>query len=583
MEQNSTLSRIFKEMASITEFLEGSQSFRASAYQNGADALSDMDEDIGDLAEKKDLTKIEGVGKSIASKIKEYLRTGQIKKLDELRGKVPEDLVALMAVKGLGPKTLRKFYDELGVIDRKGLENALEDGRIEALEGFGAKKAEKIRRGLQMHDEVKERVLLIHARELGDKVLRGMKELSGIGRIDLAGSLRRQKSTIGDIDVLVAAAEKDRPGIHETFVNMDGVKEVIAHGTTKSSIMLEEHDRQVDLRTVSEEEWGAALHYFTGSQAHNVHMRSMGLEKGWKVSEYGVFDQNSGTRIAGESEEELYGAFDMQWIPPELREDRGEIEAAREGSIPELLVSNDIKGDLHMHSDFSDGRHSLEEIAKHILEEREDAYFAITDHSKAVGVAGGMDDEGFLEQMKAVDALKERYGADRIFQGAEVDILSEGKLDLADNTLEKMDWVVASIHSGMDSENTERLIKACENPYVNAIGHPTGRLIGSRSAYELDIDAVMKTAKATGTALEINAQAQRMDLDDQLARKAQEMGIWLVIDTDMHRLRHLDQRSSGAAVARRAWCRSEDVLNAQPAATIQGMVRKKRESSLLNV
>ncbi len=580
MAQNRELSEIFNEMASITEFLEGSQSFRASAYQNGADALKELDTDIEELAKEQDLTKIEGIGKSIASKIEEYLETGHIKKLDELRGKVPEELVKMMAVKGLGPKTLRKFYDELGIRDRKGLEQALNDGSIEGLEGFGAKKVEKIRRGLQMHDEVKERVLLIQAEEVGNKVLERMKDLPRILRMELAGSLRRRKSTVGDIDLLIAAAEEDRPGIHEAFVNMEHAKEVIAHGTSKSSILLKEHDRQIDLRTVDEEEWGAALHYFTGSQSHNIRMRSLAHEKGWKVSEYGVFDQGTGERIAGKSEEEIYGAFDLQWIPPELREDRGEIEAAREGRVPKLLETNDIQGDLHMHSDFSDGRHSLEEIAKHILEERGDAYLAITDHSKAVGVAGGMDDEGFLEQKKAIETLKERYGEDRIFQGAEVDIRSGGALDLSDHTLEKMDWVVASIHSGMDSDNTERLIKACENPYVNAIGHPTGRLIGSRSAYELDIDAVMKTAQATGTALEINAQAQRMDLDDELAMKAREMGIWLVIDTDMHRLHHLDQRSFGVSVARRAWCTAPDILNARSADRIREVVHRKRENSL---
>lgn len=580
MEKNRKLSRIFKEMAELTRFLEGSDSFRASAYENAREALSDLDRDVEELVREKQHTKIEGIGKSIAAKIEEYLKNGNIAKLEELREKVPEELIPLMKVKGLGPKTLRKFHDELGIIDRKGLENALDDGSIEGLEGFGAKKVDKIRRGLEMHDQVKERVLLPDALELGEKLLEQMRILEGVQRIELAGSLRRQKSTVGDVDILIAAEEKDHPTLHQAFVELEEVEEVVAQGSSKSSIQVKDLDRQIDLRTVTPDQWGAALHYFTGSQAHNVKMRSIANQKGWKVSEYGVFDETSGERVAGESEEGIYQAFEMDWIPPELREDRGETEAALEGALPELIELEDLKGDLHMHSNYSDGRHSLEDIAHHILEERGNAYFAITDHSKAVGVAGGMDDDGFLEQMKAVEKLKKEYGEERILMGAEVDILADGRLDLSDSTLAEMDWVVASIHSGMDGENTERSVKACENPFVNAIGHPTGRLIGSRSAYELDFERVLDAAASTGTALEINAQPQRMDLDDTLALKAKQRGIPLVIDTDMHRLQHLDHAKNGIAVARRAWCSKADVLNAQGPEKIREWVNAKRAGSL---
>lgn len=580
MEKNQHLSRIFEEMAELTRFLEGSDSFRASAYQNAKEALNDLERDLGEFQNEKELTRIEGIGKSIAAKISEYLETGGIKKLDELRNKVPEDLIPLMKVKGLGPKTLRKFYDDLGIVDRQGLEKALNDGSVEALEGFGAKRAEKILRGLEMHDQVKERILLPDALRLGERLLERMRGLNGVERIELAGSLRRRKSTVGDIDILIAAEEKEHSELHRSFVGLDEVEETIAHGESKSSIQVKELDRQIDLRTVTPDQWGAALHYFTGSQAHNVRMRSIAGQNGWKVNEYGVFDETSGERIAGESEEELYRAFNMDWIPPELREDRGEMEAALEGTLPELIELEDLKGDLHMHSNYSDGRHSLEEIAHHILEERGDAYFAITDHSKAVGVAGGMDDDGFLEQMKAVEKLKKEYGDERILMGAEVDILADGRLDLADSTLEGMDWVVASVHTGMDRDNTERIIKACESPFVNAIGHPTGRLLGSRQAYELDFEKVLEAAASTGTALEINAQPQRMDLDDELALKAKRRGIPLVIDTDMHRLTHLEHAMNGIAVARRAWCTKADILNALNPEQIRELVQAKRTGSL---
>lgn len=576
MEKNRKLSRIFKEMAELTRFLEGSDSFRASAYENAADALNDLDRDVQEL-QGKELTKIEGIGKSIAAKIEEYFKSGGIRKLDELKGKVPEGLIPLMKVKGLGPKTLRKFHDQLGIVDREGLEKSLKDGAVEALEGFGAKRVEKIQRGLEMHDEAKERILLQDALELGERIVKELQDAEGVHRIELAGSLRRRESTVGDIDVLVAAEGSDHAAIHDRFIALEGLEEVVAHGDSKSSIMLKELDRQVDLRTVLPDQWGAALHYFTGSQSHNVRMRSIANEKGWKLSEYGLFHQKSEERIAGSSEEELFEAFGMDWIPPEMRKDRGETEAAAARKLPELVEKKTIQGELHLHSDHSDGRHSMEEIAHNLLEEAGYSYFAVTDHSKAVGVAGGMDDEGFLKQIEEAKSLKEQFGEDRILIGAEVDILRNGDLDLSDRTLAELDWVVASIHSGMDRDNTERVLKAIENPYVNLIGHPTGRLLGSRSPYPIDMDRVIDKAAKTCTALEINAQPLRMDLEDEWAFKAREKGVPLAINTDMHRFQHLEHLRFGIAVARRAWCSKEDLLNTQGPDRIREHVEKKRE------
>ncbi|SNZ07768.1 DNA polymerase (family 10) [Persephonella hydrogeniphila] len=575
---NKDLANIFKKMAAIYEFLD--DRFRAMAYQRAAHIIEDLPDDVRNYIVTGKLYTIRGIGPSIASKIEEYVQTGKIQKYEELKKKVPEDFIELIDLPGFGPKTLKRIYEELGISTKEELIKALKDGRIERLEGFGPKKVENMLKGLQMYEISKRRILLWEAlqisRYLVDKLKKALKE---IHKIEVVGSTRRRKETIGDLDILVTADDENRLKIMDFFTSLEEVSEVLVKGPKKSSVIMkfEGKERQVDLRIFKDEEWGAALQYFTGSKQHNIHLREIAKEKGLKINEYGVFKVDTEEKIAGETEESVYKAVGMEWIPPELREDRGEIEAAMEHKLPKLVELRDIKGDLHVHSTWSDGVVSIKDIVEFVRNKYKYEYIVITDHSKSQRVAHGLDEERLLEEIKEIELINKMAGLDFVKKGIEVDILLDGSLDLSDEVLSKLDWVVASVHSHFSRDNTDRIIKAMESPYVNAIGHPTGRLIGLRDPYPVDMDAVIKAAKETGTALEINAQPRRMDIDEIWVRKAVEEGVKLVISTDSHNLGNFAYMEIGVAIARRGWAEKKDILNTKSWEEIKKFVNAKRK------
>ena len=559
--RNKKLANIFVEMSTIYEFLGIENRFRVMAYRKASYELENMTEDISEHLPVKNLVKLRGIGISIAQKIEEFLDTGKIETYEQLKKKVPHDFIDLLKIKGLGPETLKRLHRELNINTKSELLKALKDGRVEGLEGFKQKKVTNILNGLQQQEELDGRIVLWEAWELADLVLDHMNKLSEVKKIAVAGSIRRCQETIGDLDLLIMAAEKHRKKILQHFLEWTPVIQVIARGSKKASVIIENYHRQVDLRIFRPKEWGSGLLYFTGNKEHNIHLRKVAIEEGWKINEYGVFDVESGERLAGSTEHEIYQALGMQWIPPEMRVDRGEISLAEQNKIPELVTLSDIKGDLQLHSTWSDGDQSIEELGYFVQENYPYEYIVLTDHSKTSRIAGGLHEEQFLAQIDQIKRVNQKLGADFIKTGAEVDILADGSLDLHDDLLAQLDWVVASIHSQFNRDNTQRLIAACRHPFVSVIGHPTGRLIGKRNPYRLDIDQVIEAAVATGTALEINAQPLRMDLNDQLAHIARKKGAKLVISTDSHYPGNFDFMKLGVALARRAWCTKDNILN----------------------
>jgi DNA polymerase (family X) len=578
---NIQLSRIFKDMSSIYEYLGGDQRFRSLAYQKVARVLYNLPEDISFYIKNNTLDDIPGVGESIAEKIKEYVATGSIKKYEELKDQVPHEILDMTEIKGFGPASLKAMHEKLHLNTREEIISALKDGSISKIKGFGKKKVENMIRGLKLHKTIEDRMLLWNALELGNKIVAGLKQVKEVLNIELAGSLRRKKETIGDIDILVSCKMNDRKKIITAFTMADYVKTILLKGNEKASILLKEHDRQVDLRIVNDNEWGAALLYFTGSKEHNVHLRTIAKERGYKINEYGVFRIKDNVHIAGKAEEEIYNLFGYQWIPPELREDKGELALAAKRKIPKLIELKDIKGDLQMHSDWSDGMFSVDKLAAYVQQHFNYEYIAITDHSKSERIAGGMNENRFLEQMKIIRDINSQLGKEFVKSGAEVDILNDGSLDLSNDLLDQLDWVCASIHSGFNKDNTERLISACENPFVYCIGHPTGRLIGKREPYNADWAKVFNKAAETGTAMEINAQPDRMDLRDELAKMAVEAGVKLVISTDSHTNYDFSLMQLGIFIAKRAGCTIENILNAKSWEEINQFKRQKKERMLV--
>lgn len=564
-------------MGSIYNYLGADERFRALAYSKAANVIEGLDKDIRECIKKEELEEIPGIGEGIAGKIREYIRTGKIRKYEELKRKVPHELLELMNISGFGPKSLKKIHDELKINTKEKLIEAIENGSIMKLSGFGTKKVENMKRGLKLHKQSEERITLWRAMEIWNSICEKLKRIKEVIQMEVAGSIRRRKETIGDIDILISCKSKDRKKIVDEFISLKGVKTLLARGLTRASIVLEDANRQVDLRLVNEEEWGAAMLYFTGSKEHNIVLRTLAKKKGYKINEYGVFRLKYNKRIAGKSELEIYKLFGFSYIPPEMRECKGELELAARNEIPELITLDNIKGDMQMHSDWSDGSMNIEELAKFVLKNYRYDYIVLTDHSKSERIAGGMNENEFLKQIKKIDSINQKLGVEFIKKGVEVDILSDGKLDLDDKLLSQMDWVCASIHSGFKSDNTDRLINACNNPFVNCIGHPMGRLIGKREAYPVDWERVFKIASATGTVLEINAQPERMDLNDELARQARDAGVMLSISTDAHAAPQFGFMALGVFVARRAWCTAKDVLNTRSWKEIETMVKAKRK------
>jgi len=559
--QNRAIAAMFNDIGDMLEIKEESP-FRITAYRRAARALEDIGEDVAAIAGRGELLKIPGVGKGTAEKIQEFLQTGTCKYYEELRGSLPAGITTLMSVPEVGPKTAMMLNEKLRITTIEELEKAAKDGLVRKLPRMGAKTEENILKGIALIRRTKERQpigrVLPQAQEILD-TLRGLKDVKEIA---LAGSLRRMKETIGDVDIVVTSAKADR--VMDTFTTMPRVKQVLAKGPTRSSVILDS-GVQADVRVVEPESFGAALQYFTGSKDHNVKVRERAVRKGLKINEYGVFRVKDERRVAGKTEEDVYEAVGLPWIPPEVREDQGEIELADRGKLPNLISLKDIHGDLQMHTRWSDGSENVEEMAR-AAKEHGYEYIAITDHSQSLKFVGGVTIDELRENAKTCKKVSDKVGI-AVLLGTECDILPDGRLDYPDEVLKELAVVVCSVHSrfGMSREEmTARIIKAMDNPYVDIIGHPTGRVLGQRDPYEVDMDRLVEAAKRTNTALEINASPDRLDLSDAHARMARERGVRLVISTDAHSRYELRFMEYGIAVARRAWVEPKDVLNTLP-------------------
>ncbi|MEM7827941.1 MAG: DNA polymerase/3'-5' exonuclease PolX [Candidatus Aenigmatarchaeota archaeon] len=559
--KNLEIARIFNDVADLLE-IKDENPFRIRAYRKAAQNIESLTESIEDIAKRGELTKIPGIGKDLAQKIVEIIEKGTFEDYEKLKREIPRGLVQMLSIPSLGPKTAKLIYESLGIKTIEELEEAAKNHRLCKLPGIREKTEDNIRKGIELYKKGRERMPLGKVLPIAREFEKALLSLKEVKRLNIAGSLRRMKETIKDVDILIISY--DPKEIMEFFVSLPYVSDVLAKGSTKSSILT--HDGlQVDLRVVEPESFGAALQYFTGSKNHNIHLRQIADKLGLKISEYGVFDEKTGKKIAGKEEEDVYRTLGLEWIPPELREDMGEIEAAAEGKLPDLVELSDIRGDLHVHSKWSDGAHDIEEIARY-AEKKGYEYVAITDHTKSLGIARGMGSEEVLEQIKEIDRIN-RKSKVRILKGIEVDILGDGGLDLPDEVLKRLDIVIASIHYGFKAGKdvlTKRILNAMSNPYVNIIAHPTGRLIGEREAYEVDFDIIMNEARKRNVCLEINAYPLRMDLNDILSKKAKELGVKLCINTDAHTLSQMELMEFGLAMARRGWLTKDDVINTLP-------------------
>jgi DNA polymerase (family 10) len=547
---------IFSGMADILELL-GENPFRVRAYRRAARTIEGQPKDVEHMSDD-DVRKLPGIGTDLAAKIDEIRRTGHLAAYEELKRRVPEGLTVLLSIPGLGPKTAKLLHDNLHVADIDELERLAHSHRLAGLPGIKEKTEQNILKGIQSLRRHSERTPLGVALPLAEELLLSLKGKAPVRDLEVAGSIRRRRETVRDIDILCTS--KNPKAVMDVFLSLPQVSDVMAQGPTKSSVRLT-GGIQVDLRVVEEAAFGSALAYFTGSKAHNVRLREMAVKAGLKISEYGVYRGKK--RLGGRRERDIYDALGLPLVPPELREDRGEIEAARDGRLPRLLELGDMRGDLHVHTSRSDGRHTPGELAA-AARERGYSYLAITDHSKGLGIAGGLSEGEIMEEMREIDALNKKLRGFRLLKGVEVDIRSDLSLDLPDELLERLDIVVASIHSGFRQSGdklTSRLTAAMSHPSVHVIAHPTGRILGERDAYDLNMQRVLETARDTGTALEINAYPMRLDLSDIHARAAADMGVAMVISTDTHLLDQLDYMSYGVATARRGWLEKADVLN----------------------
>jgi DNA polymerase (family 10) len=555
---NAEIAGIFNQVADLLE-IEGANQFRVRAYRNAARTIGGLPRSAADMIEEgQDLTELPGIGEDLAGKIEEIVETGSLAQLEEIKRRTPPELADLLKISGLGPKRVQALREELGIISREDLKKAARQGKIQQLYGFGEKIEQEILKDIERAKGDEERTLLMVAEQIAEPLVDYLREGGRVEDVIVAGSYRRRKETVGDLDIL-ATSEEGAKAI-ERFVEYEDVEEVISEGKTRSTVVLRS-GMQVDLRVVPRDSYGAALFYFTGSKSHNIALRNMALEQDLKINEYGVFKGKD--QIAGETEEEIYGVFDLPYIPPELRENRGELEAASKGQLPQIITLEDLRGDLQSHTKASDGNASLKEMAQ-AAQDRGYEYFAITDHSKYVAVTQGLDAEGLARQIEEIDRLNGELDGIVLLKGVEVDILEDGSLDLVDDILKKLDLTICSIHSkfGLSREKqTERIIRAMDNPYFNILAHPTGRLIGERAPYDVDMERVMEAARERGCFLEINAQPKRLDLDDVYCKMAKEMGVKASISTDAHTVNELDYLRFGVGQARRGWLEAEDVLN----------------------
>ena len=555
----SHISTIFEDVARILE-LKGDNPFKVRAYQRAARTIEGLGDELESLIKDDRLTDLDGIGNDLAEKIKEIVLSGRLRYYEELQNTIPAGLLAMMDIPGLGPKTVKLLYDQLGIDSVKKLQLAAKAGRLKALEGIKEKTEKNILKGIAIVRLGQERTPYPFIYPLAEGFLRELKSLKAVEKIELAGSIRRRKDTIKDIDIL--AVSHDAPAVTDAFTALPGVRQVLARGRTKSSVRAGEFNTQVDLRVVEKDSFGAALMYFTGSKEFNVAMRRLAIKKGYKLNEYGLFDKK-GKRLAGSREEEIFSLLGLTFIPPELREDRGEIAAATRGSLPRLIKFSDIAGDLHVHSDYSDGAVSLSGIAEIALA-RGYRYIGITDHSQSLKVAKGLDQSALLKKRDAIARLNEQHKSLRILFGTEVEIMADGSLDYCDDILKEFDLVVAAVHSSFKQSRTQmtkRVVSACRNKYVNILAHPTAKLWGTRDSVDIDMDELLRVCRDTRVAMEMNCNGQRMDLNDAGAMQAKKMAVKLAINTDSHKPADFDRMAAGVYLARRAWLHPQDVIN----------------------
>ena len=563
---NKEIAKIFYEMADYLEM--DNVAFKPFAYRKAAINLETIEEDVADIYKKggvKALKDIPGVGKNIAEHIEEYLKTGKIQYYQRFKKKIPIDLEAIISVEGVGPKRAKVLYQKLGIKNLKDLEKRAKSHKIASLFGFGKKTEKNILEGIVFLKKSKGRFLLGDILPKAEEVYEKLKNLKEVERVEIAGSLRRKKETIGDVDFL-AISQNPKP-IMDFFVKLPGVIKVWAKGTTKASIRLKD-GFDMDIRVVPKKSFGAALQYFTGSKEHNIETRKIAMDKGLKLSEYGLF---RGPRmVASQTEEDIYKALNMDWMPPELRENQGEIEASLKHKLPELINYQDIRGDLHVHSDWDGGVNSIRDLAK-AAQKMGYEYLGISDHTKFLKIEKGLDEKKIILRNKEIDKLNERFKVQglrfKVLKGCEANILNDGSIDIKDEVLAQLDYVMAGIHSNLKMprvQMTERVTRAMRNPNVDIISHPTGRLINERDEYQIDLDAIFKLAKETGTILEIDSSPKRLDLKDQNIRRAKEAGVKMIINTDTHRKDQMRFMEFGIAQARRGWAEKEDIVNYWP-------------------
>ncbi len=573
--KNQQVAKIFNELAQMLE-LKGESIFRIRAYRRAAQNIDSFAKDVADCS-LDDLVQIPGIGKDLAGKVQEFCATGRVGAHEKLLKEIPTGVLEMSRVPGLGPKTAKMFFEQAKIKGLDELEALARAGKLAGMRGIQKKTEENILKGIeQLGRGGSRRHLISRVLPLAEDIMRRLRQGAPVGRLSVAGSLRRWKETIGDADIL--ATSRDPEQVMQLFTTMPHVVRVLARGTTKSSVITD-GGIQVDLRVVEEGSFGAALQYFTGSKEHNIRLRERAIKAGLKINEYGVFELPGERKVGGEKEEDIYRALNLAWMPPELREDSGEIDAAAGGTLPDLIELQDIKGDLHLHTKWSDGRHGIDDMIA-AARTKGYHYMALTDHSKGLGVAHGLDAARFAEQMKLIDAANRKLRGFTVLKGVEVDIRSDGRLDLEDALLARFDIVVASVHSGFKQDReqiTGRILQAIRNPFVHVIAHPTGRLIGEREAYAVDMDAILREAAKYGVAMELNAYPVRLDLNDGNLRRAKELGVRIAINTDSHVTTQLDFMPYGVATARRGWIEKKDVLNALPYEQLIGKLKATRQ------
>ncbi len=557
---NEELSHTFNGIADILE-LKNENPFRIRAYRKAAQIMEDLAEDVTGLIGTGKLKDVPGIGKDLYAKIEEYALTGKITVFEELKKEFPQGVLDILYIPGVGPKTAKLLFETQGIDSIEKLETAAGSGKLTGIKGIKDKTIANILKGIALKKSIQGRFPLGTALPIGEMIVNELKKVKGVSSIELAGSIRRRKETVGDIDILIISNEPEL--VMDRFAQVKDIERMLSRGPTRSSAILKNTHIQVDVRVVEKDSFGAALAYFTGSKAHNIKLREIAIKKGYKLNEYGVFDINNDRKVSGATEEDVYDALGLQFVPPEIREDQGEIELALEHRLPALIRQQDIRGDVHMHTVYSDGDSTVSQMAEY-ARSLGYAYIAITDHSQSLGIARGLDPMRLESQIKEIDAFNTTAAGIKVLKGMEVDILGDGRLDMDSALLDRLDIVIGSVHSGFKQSReqiTGRMIKAMATGLVDCIGHPSGRLIGERDAYELDWDAVFDAARTYHVAMEINSYPLRLDLTDTMIKKAHSKGLKFMITTDSHDPKQMRYMSYGVSVARRGWLEEKDVVN----------------------